>query len=238
MTGAQPVVYLVTDRRRLAPDARTDAAAIATLERWLDEAIQADVDVVQIRERDLDARSLHALATRLVARTAGRATRVVVNERADVALVAGADGVHLRSGSLPAARLRAIAPEGWIIGRSTHGATACAGAAGVDYVLFGTVFPSASKPAGAATQGTEGLADAVRRCAVPLIAIGGMTPERAEACAAAGASGVAAIGVFLPEGRASGALGPARAVAALRSALSAGARRRPESSLPFPATAC
>jgi thiamine-phosphate pyrophosphorylase len=96
----------------------------------------------------------------------------------------------------------------------------------VDYLMLGTMFPSASKPAGAPVQGLDVLTRATAATPVPVIAIGGIDPDRARECAAAGAAGVAGISVFLPEGRAAGALGPARATVALRSALIEGAQRR------------
>ena len=213
---AVPVVMLVTDRRRLSPDARTLADELTALERWLDEAIDAAVPLIQIRERDLDAQPLEALTRRVAVRAAGGSTRVVVNDRADVARAAGAAGVHLRGTSAPVARVRAL-DAGWILGRSIHGPADLPSAAGADYALFGTMFETASKP-GAAAQGLEALAAVTQASTMPVLVIGGMTPVRAEACARAGAQGVAAIGAFLPVGRGREALGPPGAVRAFRTA--------------------
>ncbi|HKV99128.1 MAG TPA: thiamine phosphate synthase, partial [Vicinamibacterales bacterium] len=88
---ARPWLCLVTDRSLVSPDARTPAAALSALEGWLDEALAADLDLIQIRERDLDARTLERLVRGLVERRGARPVRLVVNERADVALAAGAD---------------------------------------------------------------------------------------------------------------------------------------------------
>jgi thiamine-phosphate pyrophosphorylase len=194
-----PCVYLVTDRRRLAPDARTPAAEVLALERFLDEALDAGVDAIQIRERDLEARILRELAARIVARATGRAV-VLVNDRVDVALASGAAGVHLRADSAPTDDVRRMAPGGWTIGRSAHSPEEAGGALGADYVLFGTVFPSDSKP-GVDGAGVARLQEAAAASHDPVIAIGGITPERAAQARAAGAAGVAAIGVFLPPGR-------------------------------------
>jgi thiamine-phosphate pyrophosphorylase len=129
--------------------------------------------------------------------TRGTRTRVVVNERVDVAIACGADGVHLRADSLPAAAVRAIAPPAFLIGRSVHTATeARASGTAVDYLLAGTVWPTQSKPLDYALLGVTGLAGIVAAAAVPVLAIGGVTIERAGEAAAAGAAGVASIGLF------------------------------------------
>jgi thiamine-phosphate diphosphorylase len=237
---ARPCVYLVTDRRALAPEARTAADEVAALERWLDDAIDAGVDVIQLRERDLDASLLCACAKRVAERARARQTLVLVNDRADIAVASAADGVHLRASSAPDVRVRAMAAAGWVIGRSVHAAAEAAAHATVDYVMFGTMFAGGSKPAGSPVQGVDALSRAVGATPVPVIAIGGITPERARECAAAGAAGVAGIGVFLPEGRVAGALGPARAAAALRASCTEGldVRRARSASLPLSIPPC
>jgi thiamine-phosphate pyrophosphorylase len=213
-----PCVYLVTDRRRLSPDARTTGDQVRALEGFLDEALEAGVDAIQLRERDLPARQLGALAARIGMRAGGRA-RVLVNDRADVALAAGVDGVHLRSDGPPVVAVRRLGPSGFIVGKSVHTPEEAGGELEADYVLFGTVFPSASKPGSSAAGGLERLRDATSACHRPVVAIGGITPERAAEARAAGAAGVAAIGVFLPPGRAWGGLGVKEAVRAIRAAL-------------------
>jgi thiamine-phosphate pyrophosphorylase len=214
-----PCVYLVTDRRRLTPEARTTGDEVRALEGFLDEALEAGVDAIQIRERDLEAGVARALAARVRARASGRAV-ILVNDRVDVALASGADGVHLRADSPPTEAVRAIAPARWTIGRSVHSPEEAGGEIGADYVMFGTVFPSDSKP-GAAGAGLADLRDAAAACHAPVIAIGGITPERAALARSAGAAGVAAIGVFLPPGRHPSALGVREAVRALRTSMQA-----------------
>jgi thiamine-phosphate diphosphorylase len=127
---------------------------------------------------------------------------VVVNDRLDVALTCGADGVHLRSDSIAVAAARRLAPAPFVIGRSVHGIDEVAAARGADYLIAGTVFPSASKPGGHPLLGVEGLRAIAREATVPVLAIGGVTAERLDEAAAAGASGIAAIGLFMRSGEA------------------------------------
>jgi thiamine-phosphate pyrophosphorylase len=219
MVAARPSIQVVTDRRRLSPDARTIDAEVTELDRWLDTVVEAGVDVIQIRESDLEADVLYGLVCRLLARTKGGHTRILVNDRADVALASGAAGVHLRADGPPVPRVRTLGPDRWIIGRSVHGLSEVASHQTADHLLFGTVFGSRSKAAGWRVAGLAGLRSAASRSAVPIVAIGGVSPATAGACIDAGASGVAGIGVFLPEGRREDALGVVRAVAALREAM-------------------
>ena len=206
---------LVTDRRRLAPDARTIADEVRALDAFLDEATAAGIDYVQIRETDLGGRALVDVVRRAVARAQGTSTRVLVNDRADAALAAGAHGVHLKADGASVARTRSLARD-WLIGQSVHESGVPDSSAGSDYLLFGSVFPTASKPAGHRAAGLDALARVVGTTAAPVVGIGGITPDNAALAAAAGAAGVAAIGVFLPEGRTPGALGVRRAVEQFR----------------------
>jgi thiamine-phosphate pyrophosphorylase len=215
-----PCICLITDRRHLVPSARTSSEEIAALERWLEEALDL-VDLIQIRESDLPASSLEPLVQRVSRRARSTRAQVVVNDRMDIALAAGADGVHLRADGPVPARARALAPPEWTIGRSVHSAREARTSEGADYLLFGTVFPSPSKASGGPTQGVGPLSEAVAAAAVPVLAIGGITIERAAAVRRAGAGGVAAITLFLPAGAAPGALGVRAAAAGLRAALSA-----------------
>jgi len=216
---SRPLVHVVTDRHRIDPVGSRGGRWSAAFERWLDDVLEAGPDVVQLRERDLEAGALERLARRVASQAAGTAVRVLVNDRADVAWAAGADGVHLRSDGPPASRIRAMGPPGWTVGRSVHSAGEAVAHRDCAYLIFGTVFPTSSKPADAPIAGLAGLVEAVQAVNTPVIAIGGMTVTRAMACARAGAAGVAAIGLFLPAGAGPSALGPARAVAALRAAM-------------------
>jgi thiamine-phosphate diphosphorylase len=179
------MICLVTDRRRRSPVEQAG------------EAAAAGVDLIQIREGDLEAGELAALTTEVVGVTRGSATRVVVNDRVDVAVACGADGVHLRGDSMPAARVRTMAPEGFLIGCSVREpGEAVAAARAADYLIAGTVFPTTSKPGMTAFLGLPGLSAICKAVSVPVLAIGGMSVARAADVAAAGAGGLAAISLF------------------------------------------
>jgi thiamine-phosphate pyrophosphorylase len=218
----RPSLHLISSRQRLSPGARTLAAEMVALEAFLDDALEAGVDVIQVRERDLAAGPLFELVSRVRARAASTSTLVLVNERADVAKAAGAAGVHLPSSGFAADRLRGVMSPSWVIGRSVHPGDAPADTDACDYLLFGTVFPSESKGEGSPVAGLDALRTAARDTRRPVVAIGGITPDRARACLDAGAAGVAAIGAFLPPGRARDALGVRAAVTAFRVALAGG----------------
>lgn len=213
---ARPLVCLVTDRRRLGRASDRDAQqALVDLIR---AAAQAGVDLVQLRERDLPARDLTALAARCLAALEGTQSRLLINDRLDVALAVGAHGVHLRGDSVEAPRIRALAPPPFLVGRSVHSpeeARRVAAAGGVDYLMLGPAFPTVSKP-GAVPLARDEVARAARAVTVPVILIGGITAATAPDARAAGAAGVAAIGLFADAAR---ALEPARAVTEVVAAL-------------------
>jgi thiamine-phosphate diphosphorylase len=179
----------VTVRARLGPS--------RTLDDQLRRAVDAGIDVIQIRERDLEAGALAALVDRALAIARGSSTRVVVNDRLDVALACGADGVHLRGDSISIADARRIAPPRFLVGKSVHSAAEAAAAAiGADYLIAGSVFPTVSKGGAPASLGLDGLRAVVRSAVVPVWAIGGITLDRLEAIRDSGAAGAAAIGLF------------------------------------------
>lgn len=186
----RPVICMVTDGGlRIGDRADSLVARVAA-------AAQSGVHLIQIRERALDDRTLLDVVRRCLEAVRGTATRLIVNDRLDVALAAESHGVHLTRDSLPAARVRSITPRGFLIGRSIHHPDeAASAAASVDYLLFGTVFETASKP-GRTPTGTAPLAAAVGATTVPVLAIGGVTEDNAARVAAAGAAGIAAIGLF------------------------------------------
>jgi len=184
--------HFVTDRRRfgLTPPELVERAALAS---------RRGASVIQVRERDLADAALLDLVRAIVAAVPD-GTRVFVNDRVDVALAAGAHGVHLRGDSVPAARVRAIVPAGFTIGRAVHTfeeIDAAVAAGGCDYLMFGTVFSSAGKRAEHPVAGLDALARACARSTLPIVAIGGMTPDREADVARAGASGLAAVGWFM-----------------------------------------
>src|SRR5262249_48933178 len=157
---------------------------------------EAQIDCIVVRERDLEARDLADLTIAIVGLTRGTSTRVVVNERVDVALVSGADGVHLRGDSMAPELVRRMTPKEFLIGRSVHSAAEAESVTGADYLIAGTVWPSASKADGHLLLGLGGFASVVRAAGVPVLAIGGVTMDRVGEVAKAGGAGIAAIGFF------------------------------------------
>jgi len=189
---------VVSDRRRLcAAAARPLAAAADLLAAQAGAAAAAGIDAFQVREPDLEGGALLALVERL-AGAAGSSLRLLVNERADVAAAAGV-GVHLRAGSLPAARLRAWPPAPVFISRAAHDPEELSAAGPVDLVVAGTVRASASKRGDVVPIGFDGLRALAAAAAVPVIGIGGLSGADWPALRAAGATGFAAIGTFLPQ---------------------------------------
>ena len=192
----------MTDRRQVSGDSPNRQAARACLVRQARYAIEAGVDYLQVRERDLEAGELGPLVQELVALAAGTATRVIVNDRLDIALSCGAAGVHLRGDSVPAAAARRMVPPGFLVGASVHAmAEALTVARDVDYLIAGTVWPTSSKPSAPPDTllGVDGLARIAAAVDVPVLAIGGVTIDRLTAIAQTGAAGVAAISLFLSE---------------------------------------
>ena len=187
-----PIFCLVTDRRRYG------AAWEPALVERVAAAAREGVHLVQIRERDLDGGPLMRLVSGCVTAVRGTNTRIIVNDRLDVALAACAHGVHLRADSFSAARARASAPPPFLIGRSVHSVADAVAATrdnGVDYLTFGTVFASASKP-GRKPAGLAALAEVTHATPLPVLAIGGVTRGCIGDVLAAGAAGVAAISMF------------------------------------------
>jgi len=151
-------------------------------------------DWVQVRDKDLEARDLLAL----VRRAMDTNLKIIVNTRMDVALAAGAAGLHLPANSIPPSRWRAIAPPEFLIGVSCHTVeeVRIAETEGADYVFFSPVFPPLSKTSSLAPHGLEGLEKASRSVKIPVLALGGITHQNAGACLEAGAAGIAGISIF------------------------------------------
>lgn len=188
---------VVSDRRRLARAAGGDEClGPDLLVRQAAAAAEAGAHYFQLRERDLDAAVLVALATRIRDVVAGRLV-VLVNDRADVAAAARV-GVHLTAGSLPAGRLRGWMPPSAPITRAVHTPAEAAASGPVDLVIAGTLASSASKAPGHPVLGADGLSAIALASAAPVLAIGGLLASDWPWLSAAGAVGWAAIGAFLP----------------------------------------
>src|SRR5690348_13202846 len=148
--------------------------------RFLQAVVTAQIPLFQIREKSLPARVLYDLTTRAVEITRGTRTRLLVNDRVDIARAANADGVHLTARSLPADVVRKICGPEFLIGVSTHSLAEAraAQAAGADFVVFGPVFDTESKRAFGAPQGLDKLREVTRALGkFPVLAIGGVTEE-------------------------------------------------------------
>jgi thiamine-phosphate pyrophosphorylase len=200
----EPCLMLITDRQRLRGRLLDEVAS---------QAVEGGVSVVQLREKDLPGGDLYRLTIAVHSVLRGRAL-LMVNERADVALATGADGVHLPEDSLPVAMVRRLVGAACIIGKSVHSVEAARAAAaeGVDYLQVGTVYETASKP-GVAPAGVDLVRDVCAAVDLPVIAVGGITADRVAEVVRAGADGVAVIGAVMD------AADPRAAAAALRRAL-------------------
>lgn len=162
-------------------------------------AVRARISLIQLREKNLTASALYELTARSVEITHGSETRLLVNDRADVASAAGADGVHLTAQSLAAEIIRRAFGTDFLIGVSTHSLAEAWSArdGGADFIVFGPVFDTPAKRAYGAPLGIESLRHAAQTLSpFPVIALGGITREHAAAVVRAGASGIAAIQLF------------------------------------------
>jgi thiamine-phosphate pyrophosphorylase len=193
----KPIVCYVTDRKTLG----TADSAENLLVR-IRAATTAGVDWVQLRERDMPARELLAL-TKAAIGVRGGEVRIVVNDRLDVALAAGAAGVHLGGASLPANEVvRSLregnAPAEFLVGVSCHSVKEAREAenAGASYVFLGPVFDTPAKRSHGPPQGIARLAEICSAVRIPVIAIGGVNDENGTECVSAGATGIAAIRMF------------------------------------------
>jgi thiamine-phosphate pyrophosphorylase len=204
-----PVLCYVTDRKSLAS---ADNDQNHALLKHVASAAAAGVDWIQIREKDLSAKQLSSLTRDAVAQTRqinernGNASRILVNDRLDVARSERAGGVHLGEHSLPVqdvckwvdAKVDLHEHDRFLVGVSCHSVQAAMTAArgGADYIFFGPVFATPSKAPFGAPQGLQRMAEACSGVSIPVLAIGGITFDNASDCVAAGAAGIAAIRLF------------------------------------------
>ena len=178
--------YLITD----GSAALDQRAWLAKLNHWITER---GVELVQLRERSLTTRELVALARKVLALPNPHGTRILVNDRADVAIASGAHGVHLRDGSVSPSL---VAAQGFTVSVSVHHLRQLSMAEGADFILLAPIFAPLSKIGGAPPLGTDAIRRACELTAIPVLALGGITEMNARECVEAGAAGIAGISYF------------------------------------------
>ncbi|MCM3906129.1 MAG: thiamine phosphate synthase [Pyrinomonadaceae bacterium] len=191
----KPITYLITSGATTPPTTPGDRE-FSRLLNLVAAAVAAHVNLLQLREKELSTRVLYDLTLQAARITRGSNTRLLINDRADVALSAGAAGVHLTAGSIEASVIRRTFGDDFLIGVSTHSLEEARAARddGADFAVFGPVFETISKRAYGEPLGLEKLeqvAGAMRQ--FPVLALGGVTLDNVAGCFRAGAAGVAAI---------------------------------------------
>ena len=181
---------VVTDATLAAPRGLMDVVG---------EALKAGAPAVQLRNKGAAPRALVELGRELRAVTRDVGALLIVNDRVDVALAVGADGVHLGPEDLPVAAIRRIVTGGFLIGRSADEAAVARQAEvdGADYIGCGTVYPTSTKIDAGDVIGLEGLARVIGAVSLPVIGIGGITAVRASEVKAHGAAGAAVVGAVM-----------------------------------------
>jgi thiamine-phosphate pyrophosphorylase len=201
-----PIICYVTDRRALPAGKTASALLNKILLDTIRAGVAAGVDWVQIREKDLSTRELFGLVREVVLAsgrpdsTHSHSIKVIVNDRLDVALAAGATGVHLGHASAPAREVvrwcrAGNAPADFLVGVSCHSLEGAQEAenAGASYTYFGPIYETPSKMPFGKPHGVEELAQVAKAVRIPVIAIGGINESNAADCMRAGAAGIAAI---------------------------------------------
>jgi len=179
-------LYLITDRT---------LTGSRTLFEVVDEACNAGVHAVQLRERDIDALQLFNLAKKIRMITRKYNSRLFINDRIDIAMAVDADGVQLRETSLPVSEAKRLLPKEKLVGVSVHSSDKALQAQndGADFLVFGSVFETQSKPELREPAGTQPITELTQQVTIPVFAVGGITPLRTRMCIDAGAHGVAVI---------------------------------------------
>ncbi len=205
-------VYIIADEGLIE---ESDHPSVESL---VSAILRGGATAIQLRGKDVSANDLVAHGKRIRALSVDVPTLLIINDRMDVAIAAGAHGVHLGADDLPLAAARKIAPEGFIIGASvdTPEEAQRAEALGADYLGTGPVFPTETKKTSNPVIGPAGLEAIVKAVSIPVVGIGGIGPENVKEVMAAGAAGaaVASAAVLSPD--------PEAVVRVLRSSVGAG----------------
>jgi thiamine-phosphate pyrophosphorylase len=198
LNQSRPILYLIT--RGATTEATTpESAEFQDILNQISIAVDAEIDLIQIREKKLSARFLFELAERAVALVQGKATQVLINDRADIAAGAGASGVHLTTQSLEPSIIKKSFADKLLIGASTHSLdeARCAREQGADFIVFGPVFQTSSKEQFGPSLGLQKLSEVANELAdFPVLALGGVSERNAAQCLEAGAKGIAGISLF------------------------------------------
>ena len=178
-------VYLITDLKRIGKDRFLGA---------VEEALQGGVCALQIREKDLNPNDLLALALEIKPLIQHYHAKLFINDRADIAVMAGADGVHLTETSIQAREVKNSFPD-LIVGVSTHSIEGArlADTQGADFITFSPIYATPSKANYGPPQGLDWLRQVTQAVHLPVLALGGITPHRVPECLEQGAFGVAVI---------------------------------------------
>ncbi len=190
----QPAVdftlYLITDRHNCGG---------RDLSTVVGEALEGGVKGVQLREKDLNSRALYDIALELRTLTDRFGARLLINDRVDIALAVGADGVHLGSAGIPVRRARQLLGENRLIGVSCHDRASATNAEedGADFITFGPVFYTPSKAAYGEPVGVERLAEVVGLLRIPVFALGGVSGENLPQVIETGCHGIALISAVM-----------------------------------------
>lgn len=194
----KPISYLITSGQTTAATT-SSSKDFQEILQLIEAAVAAKIDLIQVREKALTTKVLYELAGRAAEVTRNSATKLLINDRADVAASAGADGVHLTTRSLPAAVVRRTFGNDFLIGVSTHSLSEARDAQGAnaDFAVFGPVFQTPSKEQYGSPVGVEQLKHVCAELKpFPILAIGGVTEDNFADCLRAGAQGIAAIRMF------------------------------------------
>jgi thiamine-phosphate pyrophosphorylase len=205
---SKPILYLIT-RGASTETTTRDSPEFKQILEQVSAAVAAGIELIQLREKRLTARVLFELVEQSAALTHGSATRLLVNDRADVAASAGADGVHLTTQSIDAATVRRTFGHNFLIGASTHSLAEAEVAKedGADFVVFGPVFATPSKEKYGPATGVAMLENVANNLEpFPVLALGGIDVTNARDCLRAGASGIAGISLFVEPDRISEAV--------------------------------
>jgi thiamine-phosphate pyrophosphorylase len=184
-----PLAYYITDRKNCP----------VPLLQNIQLAIEAGIDFIQIREKDLTARELLSLTTRAQEMTMGCETKIIINDRLDVALASNLNGIHVGQSSIPAAEIRAkVLLEDFIIGISTHSLEEAQEAqrTGANYITFGPIHSTPSKVIFGRPVGLQALGEVCQFSTIPVLALGGIDRHNYRESLFHGAAGIAAIRLF------------------------------------------